>query len=116
VVFATHYLEEADAHADRIVLLAGGRVVADGPVTEITSAATGRTIRATLPGADVAGIAALPGVRAAETRGETVVLDCTDSDRALRALLAAEPGARDIEVCGADLTEAFLALTGGELE
>jgi ABC-2 type transport system ATP-binding protein len=115
VVFATHYLEEADAHADRIVLLAGGGVVADGPVTEIASAATGRTIRATLPGADVAGLSALAGVRAVETRGDTVVLACTDSDRALRALLAAEPEARDIEVCGADLTEAFLALTGGEL-
>jgi ABC-2 type transport system ATP-binding protein len=115
VVFATHYLEEADAHADRIVLLAGGRVVADGSVTEITSTATGRTIRATLPGADIADLSALTGVRTAETRGETVVLTCTDSDGALRALLAAEPEARDIEVSGADLTEAFLALTGGEL-
>ena len=52
VIFATHYLEEADAYADRIVLLARGRIVADGPATEIKAKVSGRTIRATLPGAD----------------------------------------------------------------
>lgn len=114
VVFATHYLEEADAYADRVVLLAGGRVVADGPVTEIRSRAAGRTVRATLPAPDTARLAVLPGVRTADAHGDTVVLRCTDSDRALRALLAAEPDARHIEVSGADLTDAFLALTGGD--
>ena len=49
VVFATHYLEEADAFADRIVLVAGGRIVADGTTAEIRSRASGRTVSATLP-------------------------------------------------------------------
>ena len=49
VVFATHYLEEADAFADRIVLIAGGRIVADGTTAEIRSRASGRTVSATLP-------------------------------------------------------------------
>src|SRR3954470_17365534 len=50
IVFATHYLEEADAFADRAVLMARGRVVADGPTTEIKARVGARTIRATLPG------------------------------------------------------------------
>ncbi len=62
VVFATHYLEEADAYADRIVLMSRGEIVADGPATEIKAMVGGRTIRATLPGADLARLAALPGV------------------------------------------------------
>ena len=49
VVFATHYLEEADAYADRIILMARGRIVADGPATEIKATVGLRTIRATLP-------------------------------------------------------------------
>ncbi len=114
IVFATHYLDEAEAYADRVVLLAGGRVVADGAVTEITSVATERTIRATLPGADAAELSTLPGVRSAEVHGGSVVLRCHDSDLALRALLDAETGARHVEVSGADLTEAFLTLTGGD--
>ena len=111
VVFATHYLEEADAYADRIILMANGRVVADGPATEIKAAVGTRTIRATLPDADLAAIAALPGVTNAETRGEAVVINCSDSDAALRALLPAYPEARDIEVRGAGLEEAFMQLT-----
>jgi ABC-2 type transport system ATP-binding protein len=111
VLFATHYLEEADQYADRVVLLAGGRVVADGPATAIKAVVGGRTIRVTLPGAAEAALAALPGVSAVERHGDAVRLACTDSDLALRALLAAEPTARDIEVGGADLEDAFVALT-----
>jgi ABC-2 type transport system ATP-binding protein len=113
VVFATHYLEEADAFADRAVLMARGRVVADGPTTEIKARVGSRTIRATLPGADVEALTALPGVAGAERRGDSVTLRCSDSDVAIRALLAREPAAADLEISGAGLEEAFLALTGG---
>jgi ABC-2 type transport system ATP-binding protein len=118
VVFATHYLEEADAYADRIILMSRGSVVADGPATEIKATVGQRTIRATLADADVAALAALPGVTSVETRGEGIVLSCADSDAALRALLPAYPAARDIEVRGAALEDAFVQLTGsaeGEL-
>jgi ABC-2 type transport system ATP-binding protein len=114
VVFATHYLEEADACADRIVLLAHGQIVADGPATEIKAQAGSRTIRATLPGVDAAALAALPGVRSAQRHGDAVVLACSDADAALTAFLGAFPAARDIEVTGGTLEEAFLELTTSE--
>ena len=115
IVFATHYLEEADAYADRIVLMARGRVVADGPPTEIKGKVGGRTIRATLPAVAVADVAALTGLAHVEQHGDTFTITCSDatsSDTALRALLSTYPGARDIEVRGAGLEEAFLNLTG----
>src|SRR5690242_20110323 len=62
VLFATHYLEEADQYADRIVLVSRGRLVADGSGSEIRALAAGRTVRALLPGADPAALAALDGV------------------------------------------------------
>jgi ABC-2 type transport system ATP-binding protein len=114
VIFATHYLEEADAYADRIVLMARGQIVADGPATEIKATVGLRTIRATLPNADLATLSALPGVTNVEQHGEAVLLSCSDSDAALRAFLPAFPQARDFEVIGAGLEEAFLRLTGDQ--
>lgn len=116
IVFATHYLEEADSYADRIVLMAAGRIVADGPSTEIKALVGSRVIRATLPGADAADLAALPGVTSVDRRGEAIVLSCSDSDRAIRALLDRYPSARDIEVTGAGLEQAFLQLTAEPTE
>ena len=111
VMFATHYLEEADAYADRIILLARGRVVADGSTTEIKAKVGGRTIRATLPGAETAPLAELAGVAVVDRHGDTVTLTCTDSDLALRDLLWSFPATHDIEVYGAGIEEAFVALT-----
>ncbi|HEY2630919.1 MAG TPA: ABC transporter ATP-binding protein [Solirubrobacteraceae bacterium] len=112
VLFATHYLEEADAYADRAVLMAQGQVVADGPTNEIKAMVGLRTIRATIPGADLSALEMLPGVSTAERRGEAVLLNCADSDAAIRALLDAHPQARDIEIAAAGLEQAFLRLTG----
>jgi ABC-2 type transport system ATP-binding protein len=111
VLFATHYLDEADQSADRIVLMAAGRIVADGPATQIKAAVDVRRVRATLPAGDLDRLASLPGVTLAERQGATVTLTCDDADAALRALVETEPGARDFEVRGADLEDAFLALT-----
>jgi ABC-2 type transport system ATP-binding protein len=111
VIFATHYLEEADAFADRIVLLAHGSVVADAPPGEIKARVGGRTIRATLPDADLHSLRALPGVLGVERRGDAVILTCSEAETALRALLDGFPSAADVEVRGAGLEEAFLALT-----
>jgi ABC-2 type transport system ATP-binding protein len=112
VLFATHYLEEADRFADRIVLMAGGRIVADGSATQIKSVVDVRTLRATLPTVSIEQLTLLPGVRRAERHGESIVLTCGDSDATLRALLATYPGACDIEVHSGGLDEAFRQLTG----
>ncbi|MCO1597245.1 ABC transporter ATP-binding protein [Micromonospora sp. RHAY321] len=110
VIFATHYLDEADAYADRIVLVRQGRVVADGTTAEIKNLAAGRTVRATLPGADQAALAALPGVDAVEVRGDSVLVRTGDSDAVARHLLA-RTAARDVEITSRNLEDAFLALT-----
>jgi ABC-2 type transport system ATP-binding protein len=111
VLFATHYLDEADQNADRIVLMAGGRVVVAGPPTEIKARVGTRTIRVTLPDVSEPELAALPGVTSVARHGASIALVCVDSDAALRALLTAYPGARDVEVAGAGLEEAFIELT-----
>jgi ABC-2 type transport system ATP-binding protein len=112
VLFATHYLEEADAYADRVVLMRNGKVVADGTAAQIKASVSGRTIRATVPGADLAALASLPGVRNVETRGEVVLLQCANSDDTLRYLLD-NTAAHDIEVTSADLEDAVLAISAG---
>ncbi|HXS44742.1 MAG TPA: ABC transporter ATP-binding protein, partial [Solirubrobacteraceae bacterium] len=111
VVFATHYLEEADAYADRAVLMAHGRIVADGPTTEIRARVGRRTIRATVDVDDLELLAVLPGVAAVDRRGDVVVLTCSDSDAAIRALLDEYPDAHDIEIASPGLEDAFLELT-----
>ncbi len=110
VLFATHYLEEADDFADRIVVLASGRVVADGPGAEIKKIAGGRTVSFALDGAGSGGLSGLPGVTAVEIRGDRAVLTTHDSDETVLAL-AQSRGFRDLEVSGVGLEEAFLTLT-----
>ena len=112
VLFATHYIEEADANADRAILMAHGRIVADGPTTEIKARVGRRTLRATLQDVEVSSLAALPGVAGAERHGDAVILSCVDSDQSIRALLEHYPAAKDIEIAGGSLEEAFLELTG----
>ena len=87
VIFATHYLEEADAYADRVVLMARGQVVADGSTTQIKALVGTHTIRATLPHGDPGELGLLDGVLRAERHGATMILTCSDSDLAIRALL-----------------------------
>lgn len=111
VVFATHYLDEADAYADRVVLVRSGAVVADGSAAAIKNLAAGRTVSATLPGADRSQLLAIPGVDTVEQRGDRILVHAKDSDAVARYLLTATP-AIDLEIAGHNLEDAFLALTG----
>ncbi len=114
VLFATHYLDEADQVADRIVVLDRGRVVADGSPSELKGAVAERMVRfAAEPGdgAWEAVLRDLPGVLAVERHGETVSLRTQDADSTVRALVATDIRFRHLEVMGADLDTAFLALT-----
>jgi ABC-2 type transport system ATP-binding protein len=113
VLFATHYLEEADLYADRVVLVRHGRIVADGTSAEIKAMASGRTVRATLPGATEVALLAVPGVDSVELRGDTVLLHANDSDAVARHLLT-QTDARDLEITAQNLEDAFIALTGDQ--
>ena len=113
VMFATHYLDEADAYADRIVLIRQGSVVADGTTSEIKNLASGRMVRATLPDADHGALRALGGVTNVELRGDTVLVQCTDSDTVARYLLT-HTAARDLEISSKNLEAAFVALTADD--
>jgi ABC-2 type transport system ATP-binding protein len=115
VLFATHYLDEADSYADRVVLMRSGRIVADGTAAQIKATVSGRTVRATVPDADLAGLAALPGVRTVESRGDVVLMQCVDSDGVLRHLLT-HTSAHDIEVSAPDLEDAVLAIGDAQEE
>jgi ABC-2 type transport system ATP-binding protein len=115
VIFATHYLEEADLYSDRIVLVRTGSIVADGTSAEIKAMASGRTVRATLPGARPDDLALLPGVESVELRGDTVVVRGADSDAVARHLLT-QTAARDLEISSSNLEDAFVALTSNAPE
>jgi ABC-2 type transport system ATP-binding protein len=114
VLFATHYLEEADQYADRIVLISKGKIVADGSGSEIRALAAGRTVRATVDdlSTDIEGrIRSLGGVDGLDIRGDQVIVHTKDSDAVARYLLT-ETRARDLEITSKNLEDAFLALTG----
>src|SRR3954453_16498118 len=114
VVFATHYLEEADAYADRIALVSHGRIVADGPAAEIKAQSSGRLITATWEGigtSEAIALRALPGVEDVELRGDPVLVRAIDSDAVARHLLTTT-AAHDLQITSRGLEDAFLALTG----
>jgi ABC-2 type transport system ATP-binding protein len=113
VIFATHYLEEADAYADRVVFVRRGKIVADGTSAQIKALASGRTVRATLPGASEAQLAVVPGADRVEIRGDSVFLHGEDTDSIARFLLTST-AARDLEITARNLEDAFLALTSDD--
>ncbi|HZN70813.1 MAG TPA: ABC transporter ATP-binding protein [Micromonosporaceae bacterium] len=112
VIFATHYLAEADEYADRVVFVRRGRIVADGTPAEIKSLGTGRVVRATLPGRSYGDLGSVPGARSIEQRGDTVIVHADDSDAVARYLLIATD-AHDVEITSRNIEDAFLALTSG---
>jgi ABC-2 type transport system ATP-binding protein len=113
ILFSTHYLEEADVAADRVVMMARGRVVADGTPSAIKNSVGLRVIRFSIERAGIAGLETLPGAVSATAHGNRVELRCSNSDSALRALIAARPDAYDIEVAGIALEDAFITITDG---
>lgn len=117
VLFATHYLEEADAIADRVLVLNKGRLLADGTAAEIKAKAGARRIAFDLaPDApvDEAALRALPQLTAYERRGDTVRLQSRDADATVHAVYALGLYPRNLEVAGLGLEQAFIALTEAE--
>ncbi|MFD9513444.1 ABC transporter ATP-binding protein [Streptomyces mirabilis] len=115
VLFSTHYLEEADAHADRILVIDHGRLVADGTGEQLRRSVGGNLVSFDLAGRGTEGLTLLPGVVSVEVRGDRARLRTDDSDATVLAL--AELGAiRGLEVVPASLDDAFMALTSHVLE
>ncbi|MCX5225916.1 ABC transporter ATP-binding protein [Streptomyces sp. NBC_00233] len=110
VLFSTHYLEEADAYADRIVVLDSGRIVAAGTSEELKRAAGGNLVSFDLAGGPTEWLGLLPGVSSYEVRGDRARLRTGDSDGTVRAL-AERDAVRRLEVTPVSLDDAFLALT-----
>lgn len=106
IVFATHYLDEADEFADRIVVMAAGRLVADGSGSQIKSVVGGRQIRFAGP---QHRWTELPGVIHVSQEAGGWVLTSSDSDATLRELLGID-GVHDVEVTAPRLEDAFLEL------
>jgi ABC-2 type transport system ATP-binding protein len=109
VLLTTHLLEEAEALSDRVLLLAGGRVVVDGTPGEIRGRVAARWVRcvSTLP---LPRLQALPGVVATTAEGRRVALRTAAAEATLRALLAADLAVAELEVTGTSLEDAVLDL------
>ena len=110
-LFATHHLREADEIADRVVVINHGQVVADGPGASIKSSIAGRKLRFSCPYPDAAVLDSLEGVTDVVVRGRQVWLISLDADATVRDLVGRHVSFHDLEVVGADLQEAFVALT-----
>lgn len=114
VIFATHYLEEADSFAERIVMVADGRVVADGSVEQIRAQASGRTVSADLSktrlSAGVAALRAHPDVRQVDVLADRVTVASADADDVALTLLR-DLGARNLEIVSGSLESAFMTIT-----
>jgi ABC-2 type transport system ATP-binding protein len=115
VLFATHRLEEADAVADRVVVISGGRLLADGTPQQVKAQAAGRsTVSLAAAGLSREVLERLPGVRAVQVDRGRLTLHTTDPDATVRALLQQAPNTQGLEVTRAGMEQAFLQLTHQE--
>jgi ABC-2 type transport system ATP-binding protein len=115
VLFATHRLEEADAVADRVVVIAGGRLLADGTPDQVKAQAAGRsTISVAADGVSRYLLENLPAVETVRQDRGRVTLSTSDPDATIRALLQQAPHVQGLEVTRAGMEEAFLQLTHQE--
>ncbi|WP_424638984.1 ATP-binding cassette domain-containing protein [Embleya sp. AB8] len=111
ILFATHYLEEADQAADRVVVINKGRLLAEGTAAEIKARAGFRRVTFRLPGIAEQQLPALPGVRSLDVTGGLVRIQTSDSDATLYAVLDAGHRPTEIEVTALGLEQAFIAIT-----
>jgi len=110
IVLTTHYLEEAEALADRVAVLAQGRVIASGTVDEIRAHVLRKRITC-LSSLGAEQVRGWPGVESATRDEQRLSITASDAEETVRRLLAADNGLRELEVRRAGLSEAFTELT-----
>ena len=110
VLLTTHYLEEADALADRIAVINHGRIIAEGTPAEIKSQTSGKRIRC-ITSLNIASVLQIPGVTTARRDREATEIHAAEAETVVRLLLARDPTLSGLEIATAGLEEAFLALT-----
>ena len=113
VLLTTHYLEEADALADRVVVIDRGQVIANGTPEEIKQRTAGRKVRCGTA-LSAAEVRALRTVTQVTARGGLLEIQTTDADALVRELFRLDPSVTNLEITSAGLEEAFLALTQKE--
>jgi ABC-2 type transport system ATP-binding protein len=111
LLFATHYLEEADQAADRILVINRGRLLADGTPAEIKARAGAKRLSFRLDKVGEPFLLGLPGLVNLEVRNDVVQLQTSDSDATLYAVLDAGYRPTEIEVGSLGLEQAFIAIT-----
>ena len=110
IVLTTHYLEEAEALADRVAVLARGQIIALGSVNEVRSVVTRRQIRCTSI-VEIEDVRTWPGVVSAIRDEKVVNISVIDAENVVRRLLAADEQLTNLEVKPASLADAFTSLT-----
>jgi ABC-2 type transport system ATP-binding protein len=113
LLLTTHYIEEAEALADRIVILQGGRIIADGSPTEIKARVAGRHIRCVTT-LNAGQVAMIPGVRGVRQDKQTTVVLAAEVEPVVRELLARDSSLAELEITRSNLEDAFLELTMAE--
>ncbi len=110
VLLTTHYLEEADALASRIIVIDKGRVVSEGTPAEIKSRGAGRTIRCTTT-LTVEFLRTLPSVTAVNVRSGVTQVTAMQAEAVVREMLLRDASLSGLEIASPALEDAFLALT-----
>jgi len=110
VLLTTHYLQEADALADRIAVINKGEIIAQGTPAEIKALTSGKKIRC-VTSLSVGTLRQIPGVKEVKEDREAVEIHAAEAEPVLRELLARDAALSGLEISSAGLEEAFLALT-----
>ncbi len=110
IVLTTHYLEEAEALADRVAVVASGRLIASGSVAEVRSLVSRKQISCS-SGLAEDDIRSWPDVVAVTRDARRLQITVVDAESVVRRLLAADADVRDLEIRQAGLAEAFTELT-----
>jgi ABC-2 type transport system ATP-binding protein len=113
LLLTTHYIEEAEALADRIVILQGGRIIADGSPADIKARVAGRSIRC-VTNLSPAEMKTIPGVRGVRQEKQATVVVAAEVESVVRELLARDSSLAELEIARANLEDAFLELTIAE--